>query len=117
MRISDWSSDVCSSDLSCICRIGDRHRPRCVACSQSVDIVSRNRTEKPGCGLLKTGHIEHHRGSCPLHQCRRSGCGVDRSVREWATGYSPVAKAQYKRMGAEAQRWEERSGGKEGGST
>src|SRR3546814_1241735 len=85
MRISDWSSDVCSSDLtgpSCICRIGDRHRPRCVACSQSVDIVSRNRTEKPGCGLLKTGHIEHHRGSCPLHQCRRSGCGVDRSRSE-----------------------------------
>src|SRR3546814_18702082 len=28
MRISDWSSDVCSSDLSCPCKITGRHACR-----------------------------------------------------------------------------------------
>src|SRR3546814_10361252 len=33
MRISDWSSDVCSSDLRCVARVGgaDELRPLCAA--------------------------------------------------------------------------------------
>src|SRR3546814_12077139 len=29
MRISDWSSDVCSSDLCCLCRPGRHRYPYC----------------------------------------------------------------------------------------
>src|SRR3546814_1118825 len=35
MRISDWSSDVCSSDLEEICRIAGPERPRWVSSAAS----------------------------------------------------------------------------------
>src|SRR3546814_5445579 len=44
MRISDWSSDVCSSDLDALGRIGFRrsqsvaYRPSCADCSACVSV-------------------------------------------------------------------------------
>src|SRR3546814_5879658 len=41
MRISDWSSDVCSSDLLILCRLSSRftHLPKCTTISARSDTV------------------------------------------------------------------------------
>src|SRR3546814_538669 len=43
MRISDWSSDVCSSDLDLVCR---RARCRLMFASTQEDTLSRNSSQK-----------------------------------------------------------------------
>src|SRR3546814_4050980 len=51
MRISDWSSDVCSSDLCWYCR-------RCIACCTGID---------PACGLQRDTPTRHQ----PARERRR----------------------------------------------
>src|SRR3546814_3335935 len=65
MRISDWSSDVCSSDL-CNCGPDERQRPR-----------RRRRTRWPAVGYgyadaegLDAGRQKLHSGQGQLHQLR-----------------------------------------------
>src|SRR3546814_12945327 len=75
MRISDWSSDVCSSDLPCLCRAwhgprgrdargcagrADRHMGRAAAC----------RSEKTRIILTHTNAEEIGRASCRERVCQ-----------------------------------------------
>src|SRR3546814_15251998 len=53
MRISDWSSDVCSSDLACPRRRrNDRRRARCGGCrrSEATDRLSMTAVRRLGVG-------------------------------------------------------------------
>src|SRR3546814_5627124 len=49
MRISDWSSDVCSSDLLCIAAEGTRQDADTNACLESGSIVEK-RCKESGTG-------------------------------------------------------------------
>src|SRR3546814_2338809 len=44
MRISDWSSDVCSSDLPLVGRISDRRQPARTRAAVGADLVETGRT-------------------------------------------------------------------------
>src|SRR3546814_4717851 len=53
MRISDWSSDVCSSDLSCLrARATASEMPSCSAMSSSLCAGMRLRSLSEYCGKL-----------------------------------------------------------------
>src|SRR3546814_6804576 len=64
MRISDWSSDVCSSDLHAGCQ--------CLACAL-------------GCRLVTGGGPGHRRQPCRLPPCRSTG-GAGRGLDDHTHG-------------------------------
>src|SRR3546814_6679514 len=81
MRISDWSSDVCSSDLSCAQL--EMQRSNAFAFGDFISFDERQKKQKqrktlcakgkPGCLLMK-GFFE--RASCPREKRRTSMCGA-----------------------------------------
>src|SRR3546814_15760048 len=54
MRISDWSSDVCSSDLG-VQRIFDKLPNAIAACLQGFALLRRNLLKAGGCGHFNEG--------------------------------------------------------------
>src|SRR3546814_4665071 len=79
MRISDWSSDVCSSDLSAVADVDVNFSHACRPCLRSMPTtplrqVSLRRPGRPG--RPKTacsspiGHLEIGRASCRERVCQ-----------------------------------------------
>src|SRR3546814_3199542 len=73
MRISDWSSDVCSSDLGC--RIIENRRRRsglsgtgrkCADCAAPQRACHQPSFERPVCGIFGRNDLRTR-----YHQCRR----------------------------------------------
>src|SRR3546814_9072809 len=88
MRISDWSSDVCSSDLSAaerlqfLARIADDERTRRRAADD--DQLVRDRFhDRPERTAGEDEAAEHHDEQDDKHDCRKHG-----------TGTSPLANAR-----------------------
>src|SRR3546814_21135302 len=61
MRIRDWSSDVCSSDLCCGASPGAAHTQREGSGYEALHLLSRASTHSPGAHLelLLFGHTVH----------------------------------------------------------
>src|SRR3546814_1219347 len=64
MRISDWSSDVCSSDLAILIR-GQNGIGRDINYLVDIPLDSRGRTPK-----LKKQHVQIGRASCRERVCQ-----------------------------------------------
>src|SRR3546814_3749488 len=60
MRISDWSSDVCSSDLSHWNGVGDGEGGRCAVLSRAVLSYSRKRSEENKASGKKSSRFQRH---------------------------------------------------------
>src|SRR3546814_19400292 len=81
MRISDWSSDVCSSDL--VCRIGARVTVNGVAMGGALDRdrLGRALPVWQGCRLIADGEIFlMHRSVADSHDGRYFGQIYTRSI-------------------------------------
>src|SRR3546814_4685016 len=68
MRISDWSSDVCSSDLTECCSKHRLTNPHAAAAATSVDRYICHQTAQPLCALLNPA-----KPTFLILQCQRIG--------------------------------------------
>src|SRR3546814_20571834 len=107
MRISDWSSDVCSSDLNRGPALADRRRlaPRRFGCRQSQHQGSRQAgTARPGCSREAAGDgLRLHGGRTR----RAPGRKEDPRPREAADGEEParILSTQIGRASCRARVW------------
>src|SRR3546814_15115451 len=61
MRISDWSSDVCSSDLGVLHEPGGWYLAARMEDPSSEDLVARRRYERQELALLRVDHVRRDR--------------------------------------------------------